>query len=69
MWKFCSKLSVLGLLTFSLLSSPAKADEKYTLSLNWIPHSLHFGIYLAKERGWYHDAGLELDIQRGFRLD
>lgn len=66
MWKLCLKLSVFGLLTFAFLSSPAKADEKYTLSLNWIPHSLHFGIYLAKERGWYHDAGLELNIQRGF---
>jgi NitT/TauT family transport system substrate-binding protein len=47
-------------------ASQARAADKYTLALNWIPHSLHFGVYLAKERGWYHDAGIELDIQRGY---
>lgn len=65
MWQLWSKLSILGLV-FAFLSSPTKADEKYTLSLNWIPHSLHFGIYLAKERGWYHDAGLDIAIERGY---
>jgi NitT/TauT family transport system substrate-binding protein len=44
----------------------ARADEQYTLALNWVPHSLHFGVYLAKERGWYHDAGLNIVIQRGY---
>ena len=50
----------------TLAASQARADDKYTLALNWIPHSLHFGVYLAKERGWYHDAGIQLDIQRGY---
>ena len=49
-----------------LTATQANADDKYTLALNWIPHSLHFGVYLAKERGWYHDAGMQLDIQRGY---
>ena len=52
---------------FSTLSGgSAQAQEKITLALNWIPHTLHYGIYLAQERGWYRDAGLEVTIQRGF---
>ena len=65
MQNVCARFSVLGLV-FALLSSSTKADDTYTLALNWIPHSLHFGIYVAKERGWYHDAGLNIEIQRGY---
>jgi NitT/TauT family transport system substrate-binding protein len=53
-------------LAATCLATQAVATEKYTLALNWIPHALHFGIYVAKERGWYRDAGIDLTIQRGF---
>ena len=65
MQQLCKKFSLLGLI-FVFFCSSSKADEKYTLALNWIPHSLHFGIYVAKERGWYHDAGLDIAIERGY---
>jgi len=53
-------------ITAAVLASPTQAQDKFTLALNWIPHALHFGIYLAQERGWYRDAGIDLTIQRGF---
>lgn len=35
---------------------------KVTLMLNWTPNTQHSGIYLAKEKGWYAEAGLDLEI-------
>jgi NitT/TauT family transport system substrate-binding protein len=49
-----------------LLTVQAEANDKVVLALNWIPHSLHFGIYLAKKRGWYDQAGLDVNIERGY---
>ncbi len=33
-----------------------------TLMLNWSPNNHHAGIYLAQARGWYRDAGIDLQI-------
>lgn len=41
------------------------ADDatKVTLMLNWTPNAQHGGIYLAQEKGWYSDAGLDVQIE------
>lgn len=36
--------------------------REVTLMLNWTPNTHHSGIYLAKERGLYRDAGLDVSI-------
>ncbi|MGH2610543.1 MAG: ABC transporter substrate-binding protein, partial [Tepidiformaceae bacterium] len=36
--------------------------ESVTLMLNWTPNTHHNGIYVAKEKGWYEDAGLDVTI-------
>lgn len=36
--------------------------EQVTLMLNWTPNTHHNGIYVAKEKGWYEDAGLDVRI-------
>ncbi|MGQ0824200.1 MAG: ABC transporter substrate-binding protein [Actinomycetota bacterium] len=33
-----------------------------TLVLNWTPNAHHLGVYAAAERGWYEDAGIDLEI-------
>ena len=30
--------------------------------LDWTPNTNHTGIYVAKEKGWYHDAGLDVSV-------
>ncbi|MSQ61786.1 MAG: ABC transporter substrate-binding protein [Dehalococcoidia bacterium] len=35
---------------------------KVTVMLDWTPNTNHAGIYLAKERSWYRDAGLDVTI-------
>ncbi len=33
------------------------------LSLDWVPNTNHTGFYVAKEKGWYAEEGLDLEIQ------
>ncbi|ACQ78714.1 NMT1/THI5 like domain protein [Beutenbergia cavernae DSM 12333] len=43
----------------------ASADgeaQRLRLVLDWTPNTNHSGIYLAAERGWYTDAGLDVEI-------
>ena len=37
-----------------------------TFSLNWVPYGLHYGIFAAEAQGYYREAGLDVDIQRGY---
>lgn len=39
--------------------------EKVDFRLNWIPQGNHAVYYVAKEKGWYEDVGLKVNIQRG----
>lgn len=61
------KLYVLAL-TGALVAaaSHANAADKVLFSLQWIPNGNHFGVFAAKEQGFYKEAGLDVDIQRGF---
>jgi NitT/TauT family transport system substrate-binding protein len=44
---------------------PAVAQEKATMMLNWFPIADHMPLFLAKKRGYYKEAGIELNIIRG----
>ncbi len=39
--------------------------RRVTLQLNWFPSADHSPLFLAKARGWYAEAGIDLAIQRG----
>jgi NitT/TauT family transport system substrate-binding protein len=43
----------------------AGAAEHMSLMLNWTPTADHSPIYYAKSKGWYADAGIDLDIEAG----
>ncbi len=36
--------------------------KKVTFVLDWTPNTNHTGLYVAKEKGYFKDAGLEVDI-------
>jgi NitT/TauT family transport system substrate-binding protein len=55
--------SVLGLaLTFA---AAASAQTKVTMYLDFLVNGYHSPFYLAKEKGWYKDAGLDVTILPG----
>ena len=44
----------------------AHAADNLIFSLNWLPYGLHYGVFAAEAQGYYRDAGLDVDIQRGY---
>jgi ABC-type nitrate/sulfonate/bicarbonate transport system substrate-binding protein len=46
-------------------SETTKPSEKITLRLRWLHQAQFAGFYTAVEKGFYADAGLEVDIQPG----
>ncbi len=51
----------------ALVTGPVlgQAKEKVTLLLNWYTYSEHAPFYLGKERGYFDQEGIDLDIQEG----
>jgi NitT/TauT family transport system substrate-binding protein len=51
----------------TLATSPAAAQgrDKAVLLLNWYVYSEHAPFFLGKERGYFADEGIDLDIQEG----
>lgn len=45
---------------------PAVAADKVDLALDWVINGTHAGYYVAREKGFYSDAGLDVTISRGF---
>jgi NitT/TauT family transport system substrate-binding protein len=58
-------LSVLGASALLACASAASAAEHVSLMLNWTPTADHSPIYYAKAKGWYEQAGIDLDIEAG----
>lgn len=45
------------------LSAPAKAQSiPVSIALDWTPNTNHIGLYVAQARGFYEDAGLDVQI-------
>ncbi len=52
-----------AVLILAILSSWVWASEKITLQLSWLHQFQFAGYYVAKEKGYYADAGLDVTIQ------
>jgi ABC-type nitrate/sulfonate/bicarbonate transport system substrate-binding protein len=44
--------------------SPSPSASRTTLrfALDWTPNTNHLGIYVAQSRGWYDEAGIDLEL-------
>ncbi len=63
----CS-LAAAALATFAIAPAQAQGDkpkDKVTLMLNWYLYSEHAPFFLGKEKGFYAEEGIDLDIQEG----
>jgi NitT/TauT family transport system substrate-binding protein len=61
------KQIVFGLAAVFGLSAlaPAQAADKVTLQLKWVTQAQFAGYYVAKDKGFYKDAGLDVTIKPG----
>ena len=65
MKKFLKVLLVL-VVRFSFLISCQKNEKKelkkITIALDWVPNTNHTGLYVAKDKGYFKDEGIEVEI-------
>lgn len=47
------------------MTASARADDDARLRLNWMYYGSHAGFALGKDKGYYKDAGIDLDIRSG----
>ena len=52
-------------LVFGTGTAQAQTKDKVVLLLNWYLYSEHAPFFLGKERGYYDQEGIDLDIQEG----
>ncbi len=60
------RLIVLLFAPLALAATPATAQDKVNLTVDWVLNGTHAGYFLAQERGFYKDAGIDVAISRGF---
>lgn len=64
--KFVTALAVLAVSIMGALgASPARAQDKITVRLDFSPWGVQAAMHLAKHRGWFREANLDVDIQDG----
>ncbi len=52
-------------LAMALMAGSAMAADKVTLQLKWVAQSQFAGYFVAKEKGFYEEAGLDVEIKPG----
>ena len=58
-------LTMLTAMVLALGAGAASAQDKLTLQLKWVTQAQFAGYYVAKDKGFYKDAGLDVTIKAG----
>jgi NitT/TauT family transport system substrate-binding protein len=58
-------LTIAAALSVLALGLPARAQEKLSVRLDFSPWGVQAAMHLAKHKGWFKEAGLDVDIQDG----
>jgi NitT/TauT family transport system substrate-binding protein len=60
-----STVQLLSAVALAAASFGAAAQDKLTLQLKWVTQAQFAGYYVAKDKGFYKDAGLDVTIKAG----
>ena len=62
--RFCAVLALILLLSLTACGGKTNdnATQKITFVLDWTPNTNHTGLYVALEKGWFAEAGLDVEI-------
>lgn len=61
----CRGLSAVAIAVALLGAPEGRAQEKVTVRLDFTPAGPHAALHLAKIKGWFKEAGIDIDIQDG----
>jgi NitT/TauT family transport system substrate-binding protein len=59
-------LRFLGIAAGLMLALPAQAVDKVSFNMSWLPQGSVIGPIVAKEKGYYQEVGLDVNIMRGY---
>ena len=61
---FCAALTLIMLLTLTACGADRSSGDlkKITFVLDWTPNTNHTDLYVALEKGWFEEAGLEVEV-------
>src|SRR5438067_1141637 len=62
-WAFVAPALVFA--AFAMTSAPAAAAERYVLMLDWLPSGDKAPAYVAVQKGYFAEEGLDIAIQNG----
>jgi NitT/TauT family transport system substrate-binding protein len=65
MWKFRGALIGGVAVGLAMMSPHAEAQQKVSVRLSYTPFAAHIAVYVAKEKGYFREAGLDVDILPG----
>jgi NitT/TauT family transport system substrate-binding protein len=57
--------SSLSAFALFLILGLAHAQERTVIMVDWSPHGMHSGLHLAAQKGWFREAGLNVEVQDG----
>ena len=58
----CACALTLGLTACGSQEEASSGLEKITFVLDWTPNTNHTGLYVAMEKGWFEEAGIEVEV-------
>ncbi len=57
-----SLLTALAALPLTTLPLRAEERQKVSVALDWTPNTNHIGLFVARDKGFYREAGIDVDI-------
>jgi NitT/TauT family transport system substrate-binding protein len=58
-------LMVLAASLMVVAAGAARAQDKISIMTDWSPHGMHAGLLLAVQKGWFKEAGLNVEVLDG----
>lgn len=55
-------LAVLSALALPALPAAAQTAKKVSVALDWTPNTNHIGLFVARDKGFYREAGVDVSI-------
>jgi NitT/TauT family transport system substrate-binding protein len=57
--------ALIGIVASAALVAPAAAQQKFPFRLNWTLYGEHAPFFVARDKGFYKEEGLDVEIQEG----
>jgi len=59
------KLTMIAAAALALSAGAASAQDKLTVQMKWVPQAQFAGYYVAKDKGFYKEVGLDVTVKSG----